>query len=518
MRLAGQLLIAPLVALGFCVVMGGVTYWSLSSQRSVMKDGVSRSMAGYRLLESSAQSIARANVATARAMALIGSLSAREIGQLRASVARGLAEAEDSARRAAAVDADDRELAQLVESFTAGLKKFAKRVDDAIDMASVDPNTGVAALQSAERDFDAVAAVLAKAEKRQQDEVIASMDGAIGLAGTTLNVIAIGTVLAAIGSIAIALRMARRISADVHACSEAARTVASGALTVDVGNGRTDEIGDLSRALGDMAAQLRAVVARVREGVDSVRTASQEIAQGNSDLSTRTEQQASNLQQTAASMEQMTGSVQQNSEAARQVNQLASEASAVAARGGQAVAHVIATMDAITERSQKIANIIGVIDNIAFQTNLLALNAAVEAARAGEQGRGFAVVAGEVRALAQRSAQAAHEIKDLINDNVEKVEKGAELVEQAGITIAEIVTQVRRVSELIGGITHATLEQSSGIAQVNQAIAQLDRMTQQNAALVEQSSAAAHSMSEQAGRLAEAVAMFRLEAGVPATA
>jgi methyl-accepting chemotaxis protein len=205
--------------------------------------------------------------------------------------------------------------------------------------------------------------------------------------------------------------------------------------------------------------------------------------------------------------------VQQNSEAARQVNQLASDASEVAARGGQAVAHVIATMDAITERSQKISNIIGVIDNIALQTNLLALNAAVEAARAGEQGRGFAVVAGEVRALAQRSAQAAHEIKDLISDNVEKVAKGADLVEQAGITIAEIVTQVRRVSELIGSITNATLEQSSGIAQVNQAIAQLDRMTQQNAALVEQSSAAAHSMSEQAGRLADAVAMFRLERG-----
>jgi methyl-accepting chemotaxis protein len=273
---------------------------------------------------------------------------------------------------------------------------------------------------------------------------------------------------------------------------------------------RTKVTTPIARAYQDLLGRIAGTVSQVRESVESVTTASREIAQGNADLSSRTEQQASNLQQTAASMEQMTSSVKQNADAARQANQLASSASTVAAKGGAVVGQVVSTMDEISASSRKIADIIGVIDGIAFQTNILALNAAVEAARAGEQGRGFAVVASEVRNLAQRSAQAAREIKGLISTSVEKVENGSRLVNEAGTTMDEIVAQVKRVTDLIGEITSSTLEQSNGIGQVNQAVTQLDQMTQQNAALVEQSAAAAESLKDQAARLATAVAVFHL--------
>jgi methyl-accepting chemotaxis protein len=269
--------------------------------------------------------------------------------------------------------------------------------------------------------------------------------------------------------------------------------------------------GSVMHALHRLVAQMRGTLGAIQTATEHLHVASREIAQGNADLSARTEQQASNLQQTAASMEQMTATVNHNTESARQANQLAASASQVAAKGGAVVGEVVSTMDQISASSRKIADIIGVIDGIAFQTNILALNAAVEAARAGEQGRGFAVVASEVRNLAQRSAQAAREIKSLINDSVARVDTGSQLVNDAGATMHEIVTQVKRVADLIGEITSSTLEQGSGINQVNQAVTQLDQMTQQNAALVEQSAAAAESMREQADDLTRAVSRFRLD-------
>jgi methyl-accepting chemotaxis protein len=259
--------------------------------------------------------------------------------------------------------------------------------------------------------------------------------------------------------------------------------------------------------------QLTEIVGRIKESTDSINTAAKEIAQGNADLSQRTEEQASSLEETASSMEELTSTVKQNSENAKQANQLAIGASEVAVRGGAVVGEVVRTMESITDASKKIADIISVIDGIAFQTNILALNAAVEAARAGEQGRGFAVVATEVRNLAQRSAAAAKEIKALIGDSVGRVETGSKLVGEAGATIQEVVTSVKRVTDIMSEISAASMEQSSGIEQVNTAVTQMDEVTQQNAALVEQAAAAAESLEEQAQSLAQAVSVFRLQAG-----
>ena len=288
--------------------------------------------------------------------------------------------------------------------------------------------------------------------------------------------------------------------------------IAHGDLSQTVQAAGNDEPAALMRALAQMQQSLSTLVSQVRASTDSISTASAEIASGNQDLSQRTEQAASNLQQTASSMEQLTGTVKQSADSARQANQLASSAAEVAARGGSVVSQVVSTMGEINASSKRIADIIGVIDGIAFQTNILALNAAVEAARAGEQGRGFAVVASEVRSLAQRSAEAAKEIKGLIGASVDKVDSGSRLVADAGETMKEIVGSVQRVTDIIGEITAAATEQSAGIGQVNGAVTQLDRMTQQNAALVEQSAAAAESLKEQAVSLASVVGTFRLGA------
>ena len=289
-----------------------------------------------------------------------------------------------------------------------------------------------------------------------------------------------------------------------------AETVAAGDLTQTVTTTAKDETGALLTALGNMNNNLVDIVSRVRSGTDSIATASSEIAAGNLDLSSRTEQQAGSLEETASSMEELTSTVRQNADNARQANQLAITAAGIASRGGSVVAEVVATMGSINESSRKIVDIISVIDGIAFQTNILALNAAVEAARAGEQGRGFAVVAGEVRNLAQRSSQAAKEIKGLIDDSVSKVGAGAKLVDQAGTTMDEVVSSVNRVTDIIGEISSASQEQTHGIGQVNQAITQMDQVTQQNAALVEEAAAAAGSLQEQAHGLAQVVSVFKL--------
>ncbi|SFD57444.1 methyl-accepting chemotaxis protein [Paracidovorax konjaci] len=314
----------------------------------------------------------------------------------------------------------------------------------------------------------------------------------------------------ALGLLAFSWYIANVLRHRVDASRAVAERVRDGDLTVQVVDDARDEFSPLLATLQDMQQSLATVVSTVRQGSDSVATASAEIAQGNNDLSSRTEHQASALAETAASMDQLGATVRQNADNAQQASQLAQGASSVATQGGEVVAEVVRTMRGIDDSSKKIAEIIGVIDGIAFQTNILALNAAVEAARAGEQGRGFAVVAGEVRNLAQRSAEAAKEIKGLITASVERVKQGSDLVDKAGTTMTEVVESIRRVTDIVAEISVASREQSAGVGQVGDAITQMDQVTQQNAALVEESAAAANALRSQADQLVAAVAVFRV--------
>jgi methyl-accepting chemotaxis protein len=336
----------------------------------------------------------------------------------------------------------------------------------------------------------------------------------IGSTRMTMTVLGLAAVFFGIG---FAWWVTRSITRPMNQAVRIAQTVAAGDLTSHIEVSSRDETGQLLQALKDMNESLVRIVAEVRSGTDTIATASSQIASGNLDLSSRTEQQAGSLEETASSMEELTSTVKQNSDNARQANSLAMSASDVAGKGGAVVSQVVDTMGSINESAKKIVDIIGVIDGIAFQTNILALNAAVEAARAGEQGRGFAVVAAEVRSLAQRSAAAAKEIKTLISDSVEKVDAGTKLVDQAGATMNEVVASVKRVTDIIGEITAAGQEQTSGIEQINQAIMQMDEVTQQNASLVEEAAAASEALQDQARNLAQTVSVFKLS-GMQATA
>ncbi|WP_322114289.1 methyl-accepting chemotaxis protein [Aquabacterium sp. A7-Y] len=361
-----------------------------------------------------------------------------------------------------------------------------------------------AAFDEADNQLDLVEQMIHAEGSAAEEENRAAMQSTVVLFG-------VAVLIATVVVVPLTLLNMHSICRPIGQARELADAIARGDLTGLVRVEGRDEAAGLLQSLVQMQSALRSIVEKVHLSSENITTASSEIASGNHDLSARTEQTASNLQQTAASMEQLTGTVKQSADAARQANQLAASASEVAAKGGSVVSEVVATMDEINTSSKKIADIIGVIDAIAFQTNILALNAAVEAARAGEQGRGFAVVAGEVRSLAQRSAQAAKEIKSLIGASVEKVESGSKLVQTAGTTMKDIVGSVQRVTDIIAEITAATAEQNDGIGQVNQAVSHLDEMTQQNAALVEQSAAAAESLKDQAVRLADVVSAFKIE-------
>jgi len=325
-------------------------------------------------------------------------------------------------------------------------------------------------------------------------------------AGAMLAIL--GLVLSGVMTL-VARSVEKAIGGDPDHAADVAQRISEGNLTVEV-HTRPDDRSSLMYAISNMQKNLVGIVSKVRSGTDSIATASSQIAVGNNDLSSRTEAQASSLEQTAAAMEEITATVKQNADNAHQANQLAASASEVAIKGGHVVSQVVDTMGEINSSSRKIVDIIAVIDGIAFQTNILALNAAVEAARAGEQGRGFAVVASEVRTLAQRSADAAKQIKTLIGDSVAKVDEGGRLVAEAGQTMGDIVSSVKSVSTIISEITSASREQTTGIEQVNQAISQMDQATQQNAALVEEAAAAAQSLQQQASGLADVVKVFKL--------
>ncbi|MGJ7913961.1 methyl-accepting chemotaxis protein [Massilia sp. LXY-6] len=355
--------------------------------------------------------------------------------------------------------------------------------------------------------YESALADLVKIQQQHIDAIAADIKANNKDGVRMIGILAIAAlVLGALCSWALTAAIVRPIRQAVGVAEQ----VAAGDLTQRIESDARDETGALLRALRHMNDSLLAIVTQVRTGTDTIATASSEISAGNLDLSSRTEQQAGSLEETAAAVEELTSTVRQNADNARQANQLSITASEVATQGGAVVNQVVATMGAINEASRKIADIIGVIDGIAFQTNILALNAAVEAARAGEQGRGFAVVASEVRTLAQRSAAAAKEIKVLIVDSVDKVDSGSKLVDQAGATMEQVVDSIRKVTDIMAEITSASAEQRTGIEQVNQAIADMDSSTQHNAALVEQSAAAAGSLQEQAGKLAQVVGLFNV--------
>ena len=381
---------------------------------------------------------------------------------------------------------------------------------EAFKAAGQDAEAGDKAVQGMDREpsqlIDQAGDLIAKASSEVAERAAATAQRA-----TTISLVVM-LVVCALG-IAGAIAFSRTVVNPLDNAVRVSQAVASGDLTVAQRVRGKDEIALLLNALHDMQLSLSSVVSHVRNNADNVAAASTEIAQGNNDLSARTEQQASALEETSASMEELSSTVQANADNARQANQLAVNASTVAVQGGDVVAEVVHTMKGINDSSKKIADIISVIDGIAFQTNILALNAAVEAARAGEQGRGFAVVASEVRSLAGRSADAAKEIRTLIHNSVERVEQGTALVDKAGATMTEVVASIRRVTDIVGEISAASTEQSAGVAQVGEAVTEMDRATQQNAALVEQSAAAAESLKVQAQQLVDAVAVFRLSAG-----
>ena len=403
---------------------------------------------------------------------------------------------------------------KLTADLRALLDKYVKGNDEAMRMVKEGKSLDLVKdlvqgdLRKAQRAAGVVTQEFIKLQESRKEVRLKEAETAMAQAQKTMYTLLAAALIAAI---VIAILITRSITRPMALAVTAVERVADGDLTREIASGRTDETGQLLAAVKRMQQGLRGTVGKIKGASDTVGNAAREISQGNSDLSSRTEEQASALEETAASMEEMTATVSQNAENARNANKLAADASITAVRGGQAVRDVVGTMSGISDSSKKIGDIIGVIDGIAFQTNILALNAAVEAARAGEQGRGFAVVASEVRSLAQRSAAAAKEIKQLIGDSVAKVDAGSKQVEAAGKTVDEIVDSVKKVSALVAEIAAASQEQAQGIEQVSETVTQLEKVTQQNAAMVEQASAASASMEEQAVQLVQVVSAFTLD-------
>jgi X-X-X-Leu-X-X-Gly heptad repeat protein len=405
--------------------------------------------------------------------------------------------------------ADEAQLAQRIRSTWGDYFAMDKQLLELSEANNVAAANALAVGDSSTA-FDASMDAIAKDVEFQTHGSDVARDSAASTYQTALISTGLSIALAVVIGIVIASVITRSITVPMQKAVAVAQTVANGDLTSHIDAQGKDEAAQLLGALKHMNANLANLIGQVRSGSETIATGAGQIATGNTDLSSRTEEQAASLEETAASMEELTATVRQNTESAKQGNMLASNASEVATRGGDVVGRVVHTMREISDSSAKVADIISTIEGIAFQTNILALNAAVEAARAGEQGRGFAVVAGEVRSLAQRAATAAKEIKELINESVDRVTTGTEQVDEAGRTISEVVSAVRRVTDLMGEIAAASNEQHKGIEQVNSAVVQMDQVTQQNAALVEQASAAAQSMAEQARSLRDAVSVFKV--------
>jgi methyl-accepting chemotaxis protein len=518
MKLRSKLLAAPLATAIVALGAAGANGWLLQSGIDQERLSTARDIEDYKTLGSAHAQLGVVQAAVYRTLAILDSLDDAQAKAFTGGIRQQVDAMKRSLTSLAQGGRSDPELQRLLAGLLPQTDTYLKQLIKAVELTAVDTNMGVGSMKAAEQTYGQLAKGLTEAVARTEAAYKArqlSAETTIRRNTLVIGVLALLAVLAAVGAAAV---MQRRLTRDLQRAVALSEAVAEGNLTVQATTERSDEIGELVQSLQRMVTRLHESLQTVHAASNNIGVAAGEIAVGNADLSQRTEQTASNLQATASSMSQLTGTVRQSADAASQANQLATSAAQVARRGGEVVSQVVSTMDEINTSSRKISDIIGTIDGIAFQTNILALNAAVEAARAGEQGRGFAVVAGEVRSLAQRSAEAAREIKALIGASVDRVEAGARLVQDAGGTMDEIVSSVQRVSDIIAEISAAASEQSGGIGQVNQSVAQLDQMTQQNAALVEQSAAAAESLKAQSQSLAEVVNRFQLGSRQPPAA
>ena len=513
LRIGRRLTLAFAVVVALTVMSTAFSLWRLADVKSLAAEMTTEQAERTSLAFRWRQNVA-VNGSRSAMLAMISDMTLAE--PLKQKVKASSAETAAIQKRFAELETSPQGVA--LQAKVGEIRKRYLSSREALEKAATDTSGSISAAIAkgqANNEFNAVCdeylgindQIVAYEQKRAESE-----GGAIAAAVSATSLVCMAcAVVSVLFSIGLGFLLTRSIVRPVQAAQKAADRIAAGDLTGNCRPQGTDEAAQLVTSLGKMQDSLTRIVREIRSSTEQIQVASTEVASGNQDLSARTEQTAGSLQQAASSMDELTSTMRHSADAANQAHGLASSASEIATRGGKVVSQVVSTMDEINSSSKKIADIIGVIDGIAFQTNILALNAAVEAARAGEQGRGFAVVAGEVRSLAQRSAEAAKEIKTLIGASVDKVESGARLVQDAGSTMQEIVSAVRRVSEVLGEITTAASEQAGGIQQVNQAVNNVDQMTQQNAALVEQSAAAAESMRDQAGKLAKTVEQFRTE-------
>ncbi|MES2832535.1 MAG: methyl-accepting chemotaxis protein [Pseudomonadota bacterium] len=519
MKVWHKILVGPTVAIVFLIIFKITAFSTLSQQHATLTDMFTMRLGNYQVVAESANAIADVHSNVYRLLTWLGNLKQDKIVQ----IAKEQSTAIDSVmKKIAGFEARSGlapEEQKIARSILTKLTKYKSSVDTAIDLSTIDINTGMSAMQTADDVFRGLSTdfkALVEVEKKIAQISYNDASARFSKVGIILLVI---FVMALLISIAISFFMSSMIVKPLNAAISSAGRIAAGDLNTEIFvPNRRDETGLLMQALRDMSGSLKRIVGEVRTGSDAIAISSNDLAAGNLDLSSRTEQQANSLGKTAVSMHELTATVKQNVDNAKRANQLAASASEVAVEGGKVVVRVVNTMDSINASARKIVDIIAVIDGIAFQTNILALNAAVEAARAGEQGRGFAVVATEVRGLAHRSALAAKEIKMLIGDSVEKVGIGSKLASEAGITMDDIVASVKSVTGIMSEIVAASQEQSDGIERVNEAITQMDQVTQQNAVLVGEAGSAAESLQNQAIHLSNQVAFFRLDAGTAETA
>jgi methyl-accepting chemotaxis protein len=510
MKLGLKLLAAPLLTACVMLAAGQIDALLSAHDAAAERAADQTRLQHLKIVSGLEDQLSLVHASVYRALTLVASLDDKKIKAVRADVAQRLDRIWRSFGNVAASYAQDAALQSSIEQIGGNIDSYRKQTDSAIDLSSVDPNTGIAAMQTADATFSDLA--------QHAREVVAHIDQARDAAAaasathtTHQNMLfaALALVIAT-AAVSVSWLTQRQLVADLADASRIANSVAQGQLEAVPASTRQDEVGDMLRALSNMTRELNVTLRTVRDSSTSIHTASVEITRGNYDLSSRTEETASSLEQTAVAIKEFGDSIMQTAESAQQARDYASSSADVARRGGSVVAQVVSTMDEILANSRTIGDIVATIDSIAFQTNLLALNAAVEAARAGEQGRGFAVVASEVRSLAQRSADAARQIRNMIGASVDRVESGAKLVANAGSTMTDIVGSVQRVSDIIARISEAAAEQTRGIGQINGAVGALEQMTQQNAALVEQSAAAADMLKDQASRLDAVVQHFTL--------